>query len=374
MIKFYYIDDDPQTTIVETAKGLSILPDKLQVSAFQHKKWDDQISFITEYQESFDGLILDWSLNNKNAEGENANYNVEALAQQIRRFIIDKDRIKKDFPIVLCSANYKFREIFSKELTGHDLFDLVFEKDDFDSKQKIIISQLEDLAIGYKTLTLSNSPKDIFGIGNLEELDYRILDHVQNQNDAPLHELARFVLTNIINTTGVLIDNYLLAARLGVDIIDTPDLAEWEKLLVIFAESKYKGVFSNGWNRWWMNKVTLFWEQTFGCSIGSLLGEEKVRLMNEKFGLKLTPAKVFEYGTSSAFWVICKANKRPLAIDDAILSSSEINKCSWEEDQYFSVSAALDEDIRNIHILEKERVNSLKEHYTKIRGNERKNN
>ena len=175
------------------------------------------------------------------------------------------------------------------------------------------------------------------------------------------------MLTNVINPSGVLINEYLLAARLGVDIVDTKDLTEWSKLLGIFSETRYNGVFSNGWNRWWMNKITVFWEQTFGCSIGSLFGEEKVKMMNEKFGLKLSAAKIFEKGTSSAFWVICKKTNRPLAIEDAVMCSSEVNKSSWEEDEYFSISVALEEDIREIHVLEKERVKKLKVQFSKVR-------
>lgn len=371
-INYYYIDDDPQATIIETAKGLSIFSDRLEITAFQHKNWDGQINFIIESQDSFDGLLLDWSLNNKNEEGVNANYNVEALAQQLRRFIIDGDKIKKDFPIVICSADYKFREIFCQEVSGHDLFDLVFEKDDFDSQQKLIISQLEDLAISYKIISSDKSAKNLFKEDILEKIDYRILDYIEHQQKQPTHEIARFLLTKLINTNGILIDDYLLASRLGVDIIDNQDLMEWTKLLDKLSDVKYKGVFSMAWSRWWMNKLNDFWEENFECSLGSLSGEQRVKLINEKFDLKLVPATIRDKGTTSDFWVICKRTKYPLSIDDAILSTSNVNKSSWEEDEYFSIESALQEDSKNIHILEKDRVKKLKELYTRVRSNERK--
>jgi hypothetical protein len=371
-IKYYYIDDDPKSTIIETAKGLSIYPERLEISAFQHKNWDEQINFIIDKQESIDGLLLDWSLSNLNEEGINANYNVEALAQQLRRCIIDGDRIKKDFPIVICSADYRFKEIFCQEITGHDLFDLVFEKDEFDSQQELIISQLEDLAISYKILSNDKSANGIFKLDNLELLDYRILDYIESQVKQPTHEIARFLLTKVINTNGVLIDDYLLASRLGIDIIDTKDLTEWFKLLKILDEVRYKGVFSNGWSRWWMIKLNNFWELNFDFSIGSLSGEKRVELINQKFELKLVPAVIRSKSTNSDFWVVCKKTKYPLSIDDAILSTSDVNKSSWEEDEYFSIDSALIEDIKNIHVLEKDRVKKLKELYTKVRQNERK--
>jgi hypothetical protein len=371
-IKYYYIDDDPQSTIIETAKGLSIHPDRLEINAYQHKNWDEQINFIIENQNSLDGLLLDWSLSNKNEEGINANYNVEALAQQLRRYIIDADKIKKDFPIVICSADYRFKEIFCQEITGHDLFDLVFEKDDFDSQQELIISQLEDLAVSYKTISNDKTAKGIFKLDNLELLDYRILDYIENQVKQPTHEIARFLLTKVINSSGILIDDYLLASRLGIDIVDNKDLNEWFKLLEILDKVRYKGVFSIGWSRWWMSKLNNFWEENFNCTIGSLSGEKRVQLLNEKFELNLIPAVTRSKSTSDDFWVICKKTKYPLSYDDAILSTSDVNKSSWEEDEYFSIDSALIEDIKNIHVLEKDRVKKLKELHTKVRQNERK--
>ena len=367
-IKYYYIDDDPQSTIVETAKGLSIYPEKLEITAFQHKNWDNQISFIIENQDLFDGLLLDWSLNNKNEEGINANYNVEALAQQLRRYIIDNEKIRKDFPIVICSADYRFKEIFCKEVSGHDLFDLVFEKDDFDLYQDRIISQLEDLAHSYKIIANQKTVKDIFNLKNTNQLDYRVLDYLETQINQPTHEIARFIFEKIINSNGVLIDEFLLASRLGVDIIDNSNSKDWLKLLEIIEEALYKGVFSSGWPRWWMIKINEFWELNFEISLGNLSAEKRVQLLNEKFELNLVPAKIREKGSSNYFWVICKKTKYPLSIDDAILSTSDINKSSWEEDEYFSIESALVEDIKNIHVLEKERIKKLKVLYTKVRS------
>ncbi|MEJ5051007.1 hypothetical protein WH221_14350 [Chryseobacterium culicis] len=368
-IRYYYIDDDPKSTITETAKGLSIHPEELIVTAFQHKEWDKQISFIIENQQNFDGLLLDWTLNQKSEEGADANFNVEALAQQLRRHIIDNDKIKKDFPIVICSADYRFQDIFSKETSGHDLFDLVFEKDEFDTDQEKIILQLKDLAEGYKSISTHKSIKEIFGIENLEELDYRVLDYMENQIGQPTHEIARFMLTKIVKSNGILIDEYLLAARLGADIlnIDENSVQEWHKLMGIISETQFRGVFSNAWPKWWMHKVDEFWTNTFENSLGNLNAPQRIEMLNEQFGLHLKPAPILEKASSSDFWVVCKKTHTPLAMNDAILATSDVNSSPWEEDEYYSIETALEEDPKNIHILEKERVKKLKAEHTKIR-------
>ena len=321
-INYYYFDDDPKPTISETAKGLSIFEDRLKVNAFQHEKWDDQVSFIIEQQDSFDGLILDWSLNNKNQKGDIANYNVEALAQQLRRLIIENDRLKKDFPIVLCSANYRFNEVFCKEVTGHDLFDAIYEKDQFDSEQSVVINQLEDLANGYKIISLEKAIERLLNTTAKEDIDYRIIDFFENNKEAPTHELARFLLNSVIKPTGILIDEYLLASRLGIDIISGRN-KDWTSLLEIIDSTKYSGVFSKGWNRWWMSKLDVFWEKTFEKSLGSLNGNERVMLLNERFNLNLDSYKVSKDDKNSFFWVKCKKTNRPLALEDAVLATSD---------------------------------------------------
>ncbi|MDF2833027.1 hypothetical protein [Chryseobacterium indoltheticum] len=366
---YYYIDDDSKSTITETAKGLSVNPEKLVVQAFQHKEWDDQIKFIIENQNEFDGLLLDWTLKRKSDEGVDANFNVEALAQQIRRYIIDNDKLKKDFPIVICSADYRFHDIFSREVTGHDLFDLVFAKDEFDSKQYEIINQLEDLSVGYKMITKAKKVEDILKTENLEDIDYRVLDYLQNQIGQPTHEIARFILTKLVKSNGILIDEYLLASRLGVDILtkEQERIEEWNKLLKIIDSTRYKGTFSNAWSNWWMHKINEFWLENFEESLGNLNGAERVNYLNQKFQLQLHPAPILEKAASSDFWVVCKKTHAPLAISDAVLATSDVNRSSWEEDEYFSIEIALQEDVKNIHILEKERVQKLKVEYTKAR-------
>jgi hypothetical protein len=369
--RYYYIDDDPKPTITETAKGLSIYPQRLLVVASQHEKWDDQIKFIIESQNSLDGLLLDWNLRNENEKGEKVNYNVEALAQQIRSLAVNHEALKKDFPIILCSANFRFKEVFTKETSAHDLFDFVYEKDDFDSRQKEIISELEAIASAYTKIRENKSIKNILDIDE-QEVDYRIVDFLLNHSKSPIHEIARFIFRNIIEPPGPLVSEHLLAARLGVDIIGNSNLTDWNKLKVVLTPTSYTGVFSNGWNRWWMHRVENFWHTTFENSIGNISGPERVKMINSKFELNLKPSELQEKASSNFFWVVSKSSLVPLAIEDAILADSNYNKAPWIEDEYYSINEALEGSALKIHPLEKERINKLKQLHTKKRVYERK--
>ena len=56
-IHYYYIDDDPESQKkVEGFKN-----EELSIDAMQHKdSWELQLEFLKEYEDKYDGLILDF--------------------------------------------------------------------------------------------------------------------------------------------------------------------------------------------------------------------------------------------------------------------------------------------------------------------------
>lgn len=374
-IKYYYIDDDPLSTIEETAKGLSIHNEILEVVPFQHKKWEDLISFLIENQSNFDGLLLDWGLNRKNEEGDKANFDVEALTQQLRRLSVEKKILKKDFPIILCSAQYEFSKVYDKLLSSHDLFDVIYEKDFFHERREIVENEMADIGNSYKRITellasndTENVLKHLFAIDNLEKVDYRIVDYLRQllNEKKPIHELARFMLTKVARPAGVLIDKALLSARLGVNLDDEAN----ENTLGLFKNLNscaYKGVFANHNQRWWMELIIDWWNENFDMSLGSLSAKERASLLNEKFNLTLNSITPLENSKSDYFWTICKVTRNPIAISDGILAATPIDKSPWEEDEYFSIMKAVEQEASKVHPLERDRLKKLKELYTKVR-------
>lgn len=375
-IRYYYIDDDPIATIQETARGLSVDKDKLEVLPYQHTKWDDQLDFLIKEQGNYHGLLLDWGLNRKNEKGDEANFDVEALAQQLRKLIIEKKGFGKDFPIVLCSAKYNFNTIFTRELSSHDLFDGVYEKDEFHERKNIVVEELIDYASSYQYLSKSINPKEvvktiqsILAIDNLDSVDYRVVDHLTNLivENKPIHEVARFLLNKVVRSTGILINDFVLASRLGVDIVTSKN-ADWPKLLEVLKSVKYCGAFSVAWSNWWMTKLDDWWNENFSEALGMLNASERVQRLNDKFRLNLPTAAKTGKSKSDLFWVTCKVTNRPIAIEDAIIVVSPIDKAVWEEDQYFSIDCAVQQEANLVHPLERERLKKYKILYTKTRN------
>ena len=331
------------------------------------------MEFIINHQNSFDGLLLDWKLNKKNNEEQKADYNVEALVQQLRALIVEGEKLNKDFPIILCSADAKFDVIFSKDITGHDLFDYVLKKDDFSDKIKETIEIFYALAQGYKDISKNKDINKIFQLEDVSIIDYRVLDFLSSIREKSVHEIVRFILQKIIYPPNFLIDEYLLASRLGIDIIEDKESKEnWIHLKEILTECKYFGVFSNAWERWWMPKVDTFWYTNFESALGSYSATERVELLNNRFGLQVKPANKLEMTRSDYFWTICKYTNRPLAIGDGILSSSDYETVPWQEDEYYSPKVVLEENITTVHPIEKERIELLKMKFSKPRINEKK--
>ena len=361
---YYYIDDDPEALISETAKGLSIRKNFINVLPFQHKLWNKEIEFLKSRQSEFDGILIDWKLNKKNDTLEEADYNVEALIQQLRT-LINKGEFK-DLPVVLCSAEYDFRKKFEKESTAQDLFDTVYEKNDFDQMKETVINQLFALSKAYIDIRNQRNIDTVLGKKD-SDIDYRIQDHILNiiQEQYPDHEIVRFILQNLISVSGLLIDKYILASRLGIDIEGSGD--EWSKLLIQIDPFQYKGILHEGWPRWWAADLINWWRENMDSELGDLLAEDRVSKLNHKFSLNLCVASKQEKCSSSLFWTICKKTKKPISLKDAILSSEDFPKVPWQEDQYFSIDTALNEPTSNIHSLDRDKIEKLKKLHTRAR-------
>jgi hypothetical protein len=366
-VKYFYIDDDPLAQIQEIAKGLSINHAYLDITAYQPKKWEEILNFLLKNQEQFDGLLLDWGLTRQNEQGENPNFTVEALAQQIRRLSIEGLELKKDFPIVLCSAQYNFNKIYDKELSSHDLFDLVFEKDSFNDELEKVVRELAELAKGYKELRslidYTNIPVTIKKIfkADITSVDYRVVDYLEKliKEKKPIHEISRFLLSKVICANGQLINEDILAARLGMNLLEQGK-QQWEQLLIELKTTAYEGIFSSGWRKWWMSRLETWWERNFNSLISDSNASEKVAMLSSKFNVKLISAKRAQYSNSDLFWTVCSQTKVPIALEDGVLKAAPIDKSPWEDDEFFSMAVALEKDLSEIHPLERERVEKLK--------------
>ena len=85
-------------------------------------------------------------------------------------------------------------------------------------------------------------------IKNQKYINDRVINIFSNQKKTPIFQYSRFIINELLQKSGPLIDDKILAARLGVDINSSKD---WNNLLKKLNNTKYSGVYSDVWKRWW---------------------------------------------------------------------------------------------------------------------------
>lgn len=362
--KFYFIDDDPNSQ--NKVRGFE--NNDLTIDAMQHKdSWGEEISFLNDQKDQFDGIILDLKLDDlPNRNGKRADFRGTSLAQEIRTR--QKEGDMNSFPIILFSANDKIQQAL--ENSGKDLFDIRINKSKLnESAFSYFTPQLIDLSDGYKRL--SGSSLAISQVLQIDEmtLDSRFVGEYNKNKECPVHIQSRFLITEFLTKQGLVIDENVLAARLGIDKSNSDN---WSDLLKNLSKAKYQGVFSKGWSRWWMHLVEQWWNETIKAEtfLRSTPAAERVEKIKEVTKLpKLVAAKKTEKSESDEFWTVCKGLGQPLDPVDGLLIQGQDNLYSWQEPEYVSVDAALlrknIEKWIGIADIEKERYENLKVWYSR---------
>ncbi len=124
------------------------------------------------------------------------------------------------------------------------------------------------------------------------------------------HQVAQQILRYVIGRQGILLDKDNVLAQFGVakvgNDVDTL-FARLKKDKVI-----YSGVFSEGWTRWWQHRLWDWEKQFCNESLGNLTARERVVCLNEKLGLKLSPAKSrWQNHTDALFAYACDSCHQP---------------------------------------------------------------
>ena len=367
-IQFLYIDDDKVINAEEKIQGFE-QEGRLSISPKQHKgSWEEQLKFIKENEAKMNGLILDLRLDDfPNEKGERADFRGTSLAQEIRTR--QKENEFKSFPIILFSANSKLKK--SLENSGKDLFDICIEKEVNVNSFKIITPQLISLAEGYIFLTDNNDISKILNI-DVNKIDERFVSELSQSLSNPVHIVSQFLIYELIEKQGLLVNEHILAARLGIDIENSQD---WEKVKESLSFTKYTGVFTEGWKRWWMFLIESWWSDTIEAEsyLRSTPAKERVTLIKKALKLeKIQSAQKIEKADSEEYWTICKGYNRPLDPVDGLIIKGQEKLYPWQEPEYVSIDAALksknkDNVWKNVAKLEEGRLREFQEIYKKVR-------
>ncbi|HCT29729.1 MAG TPA: hypothetical protein DIW31_03110 [Bacteroidales bacterium] len=310
-----FIDDDERD--FKYAESMSIAGDPgLSISILR-----PDIAFveIADHirREKPDLLALDFRLDEVLLGDAPNRYKAGPLAQLLRDYATESPA--DDFPIILVSHEQKVRDFYNPDLTSHDLFDRIYEKEYLgrSGTQKEIMS----LITGYKKI-IQFIGKDGLLV-NLLDLNPEYCHAINeqfiidiSQFRAP-HQVSRYVLKNIIDRVGVLLDINSVLAKLGLNHAST----DIEQLKEVLRHNKihYTGAFSEGWERWWAFRLDDFGQSLCGVSLGDLTAEEKVNCLKGKLKLELKPATSRWTNASSAYFAFaCASCNMPTELDFSV--------------------------------------------------------
>lgn len=346
---YFYVDDDPDELVRPAVDALIERGDQLDIQLRKPEEFSEQLRAIDA--SGVDGVILDLRLDlSPNDEGRHAQYRASAIAQEMRTRASEGEMA--DIPIVLWSTRTKLDGSFDRDTTGHDLFDRLYTKDTVAADPERVARELVSLVEGYRTISESRGKhhdgpevmKQLLGVPQTMPLDERIGYNFfeTHPGKTPVHEYTRFILGELLDAPGPLIEVTRLAALLGVDSETSTD---WSRLLREHLQpAAYVGVFSDAWPRWWRGEVDHWWAQNSSATppLRLLTAKERVSILLARTGLEgLHDAKPIKPEYSTRYTTICEGTRRPLdPIDGVMIRSMDVHP--WQETRYISAYAALE--------------------------------
>lgn len=284
--------------------------------------------------DTYAGVLLDLCLDGTGSS--QLNYKAPPLAQQIRT--LASEGKMPHIPIVLCST-LKFKKFYyDKDHASHDLFDFVFDKTTVD--YFAVSNVLESLAQGYSYLQLGGRTiSDILQRGEVDLSGNSILNVIPNCKDSSPFVFANSFIKEVINYCGILVDEWGLAARLGIDIDASGK--NWTYFLNKVDEKlKYNGIFGSGWTRYWADRIDQFFSEIANGTLYQLLtAKERVDYLTKAGFEGLVAASPIEYNKSSYFNTYCAHYHKAIDSNEGIpLIDTSLLKV-WQEPQYVSFLA-----------------------------------
>lgn len=368
-IEYLCIDDQQDATIDPLLNRLS---DSSDVAFIRQTPTglENQLNTIAQQAVSSQGrfgLLLDLRLDvDADVDGNRVAYRGPTLAQELRTRMAEGNL--PSFPIVLWSVNTKFKQSYFSDESSHDLFDAVFGKDEEVTGQPVEVGRkLASLVRGYEALHAIGAADALtrLGLGTDGEspLYMQFAAQYKQLAQQATHEVAHFLLNDLVGVEGLLVTEGMLAARLGVDIQASGE--QWQKANDCLESTKYSGPFSDGWDRWWWYGVEDWWESLSGeqVDLRRATAEERVSFLNHSLGVRLVPADPIEATYSTKFSTLCVGLNRPLDPVDGLRVVSR-STLPWQETRYVSIFAALERIERSrwrLDPLEKERLARIKE-------------
>lgn len=323
---YLYIDDEIEEVVNGITKNLT--SDELSTVVQRAMSWDTEITNLIEKREldKYDGLLIDLQLKFSTSDSEQVKYFGPDLVQAIRTKV--KSGHINDLPILLCSSENKLLDLFDK--TSLDLFDKKYDKVK-DLSNDSAKTELISFSTAYKKLNAQESLQKIL------ETDEDLFEFELEFNKLKTpHEKINFIYNQLILKPGLVLDESLLAIRLGIDKNKSKD---WEEIKnKILAPFKYEGILHEFNDRWWQSRLLRWWKENFKTSLQVIPAFDRVKLLKEKFNLDgLNPLTLPDHQRYETFWYKCLLSDTPLESADGF-KTIEMPKYFWQEPSFISLS------------------------------------
>lgn len=363
--KVLYIDDETSQNSQAFADGLTS-KDLIEISIKLPTKFEELINELIADQKNIDALILDLKLDGNQQGERTATYTAPSLATGIRTKCFAENGFENAFPIFLISSTNNLKKYYDSDTSSHDLFDYTFYKTSIGDNGKDYELIIASITHAYKAIQESKTNFNVLlGLPSESEIPSKVFtSKFLIGEGTSVSEISQYIFNEIISKSGVLIDENILAARLGVNFKDSTD---WVALIERINSFKYTGIFKDSFNRWWSNDVLNWWNSNFYKPLIQLTAKERVSLLKEKFELtNLVEAQQIDKTTSSKFWTVCQAYKLPLDPKDGFLLDGSLMH-TWQDKRYLSLHSILEREAKQqgllIHPAEKERLEDIKQEY-----------
>ncbi|MCA0049517.1 hypothetical protein LB577_21660 [Mesorhizobium sp. B283B1A] len=225
--------------------------------------WPDREKLLVneaDLEGGIDGFILDINLKDQvSNEGVRFIGTGAGLAQDLRllQALWPKEG-QKPRPVVRLCAAQVFQDYLAGDNSTADIFDLGFDKETVGDIAPIARAKLAALPELYAAVQAADAPRDILGLGadQYARMHSRFRVAYEAELARKPHEAVSFLLRQLLDVPGLLVNEELLAVRLGIDVSKSPD---WPGVMEFFHPCQYLGAARSGFCRWWMDQVLAQW-------------------------------------------------------------------------------------------------------------------